>query len=198
MQLGQAIVQIVLPVVGILLLLTIVAALPFSISAAYRDKVQHIKALGVDLNISVLTLLILVGITLSLTGAFFLYHDYEQQLAKLNLLPAQITALDAAHRAELARARQVDVVAFVSLDGLDSEHPPNPTDMSCKLTLHGGAGSKEVQVSEGVHKAQYRVLLENMTAEGRIRSLQCKLKDGRAWFIDEFNPLEPEYELKRR
>jgi hypothetical protein len=195
---GQFIVQVVLPAVGILLLVLIVAALPFNISTAYKDKVQHIKAFGVDLDISVLTLLVLVALTLSLTGAFFLSRDYEQRLAALSELPAKLSALDTAHRVELARAKQVDVIALITLDGLDVDHAPEPKELSCTLRLHGGAGTKELEVSEGVLKAQYSVLLENLTAEERIRTLQCKTKDGRAWFIDKFNPLEPEYELKRR
>jgi hypothetical protein len=198
MLVGRFIVEVVLPVAGILLLVLIVGSLPFKISTSYKDKVQHIKAFGVDLDISILTLLVLVALALSLTGAFFMYRDYEQKLAALSDLPARLSALDAAHRVELARARQVDVIALITLDGMDPDHAPEPKALSCALRLHGGTGTKELEVSEGVLKAQYSVLLENLTAEERIRTLQCKTKDGRTWFIDKFNPLEPEYELKRR
>ena len=185
---GQLIVQVVLPIVGILLLLLTVA--PFKVAAPYKDKVQHFKAFGIDMDISVFTLLVLVGLTLSLTGAFFRYREYEQRLEALGKLPAQISALEAAHRAALARARQVDVNVFVTLDGVKADDARSQRP-GVHFASFRGAGPQPLEVRTGIVAAHYQVRLENVTAEERIRSLQCRVKGGRTWFIDRFNPLEP-------
>jgi hypothetical protein len=190
-------VEVVLPVLGVLLLVMTFAMVLFKFGEPYKDHIQHIQAFGVDLRISIVTLFVLVAVALSLTGAFFLYRNYEQQLASLRDMPKRVEDAEKSYKLALAQAKQIDVVALVTLGDTDPKHTPPPEALRCRLFLNESREYRDVNVRAGITSDQYFLVLDNLTADTRIRRLECRDRDGVTWDLREFNPLAPEYELHR-
>ena len=72
--------SIILPILGILILIFCVLSFVFPYGAKFKDKKQTINAFGVKLEVSVLTLFILIGVCLSSFGLYTQIKDYEGAL----------------------------------------------------------------------------------------------------------------------
>src|SRR5260370_33460709 len=71
---------IILPTFGVGIVLFCLLSFVFPYGERFKDKVQKIKALGVDLEVSVLALFILVGVVMAFVGVYLRVSDYEGRL----------------------------------------------------------------------------------------------------------------------
>jgi hypothetical protein len=189
---------VLLPLIGICVVLFSIFAFVRP-SNSLKDKTQRIRGFGLDLEVSVLTLFILIGLTFSMAGIYLVTREYEKKIedlagAKDDLKRAEI---DFAHA--LRQARQIDVTAYVTLDGSNDQGVPRPEQLECNLFLFGSQSPRRLSVGPGIQERQYQILIENLSQAVPIRLLTCQdTLTRRAWKLDQFNPLEPEYRLQKQ
>ena len=189
---------VLLPLIGIAIVLFALLAfvLPFGLSL--KDTTQKIKGFGLDLQVSVLALFVLIGLTLSLTGIYLITQDYESKIEELTDYKVKLQNAEHAFKQALAQARQVDVQALITLNDAGAEGSPDPQKLRCKLFIFGDAQPRDLRVEKGIQKGEYSVWIDNMNAGTIIRRLVCEDPDeNRKWTLEKFNPLNPEYSLAR-
>jgi hypothetical protein len=182
-----------LTLLGALLLLACLA-LVFTPLGNRLKTPQKIKGFGVDLEVSVLTVFVLIGFILSLSTFYMQLRDYEAQLASAR---SQADTL----RQSLAQAQKIEVYAYVSLEGIESvKEAPKLTDIHCSYLPHGQKDWINADVVPGKAPTNYRIILRDITPETNIESMKCADQNPqtpRSWSTGSFYPLTPSYTLKK-
>jgi hypothetical protein len=186
---------ILLPLIGIVVVLFSLVAFVAPFGTNLKDKTQRIKGFGLDLEVSVLTLFVLIGLTLSLSGIYLITRDYEAKLNELSEYRVKLARAEEDFSRALAQARQFDVTALLKLE--DDGNHPDPADLRCGLRLFIGP-TRPLTVEAGIKAGQYSVTIHSITQETVIRALECQhTKTKRQWILEQFNPLSPEYSLPK-
>lgn len=188
-----------LSVFGIIVLL-ICIALIFSRRATPLKAPQRIRGFGVELEISVLTLLVLVGFILSLSSIYMQVTGYQQRLASSADELKQLKSDMDSTRRQLEAAKKIDMTAYITLDGVGSPNDmPKLADLTSRYYVHG-QGDKPVQaeVSRGAEWTSLSLSLKNLTPETHIDRLEViDQKSNKVWVKTNFYPLNPTYSLSR-
>lgn len=87
---ARAIGAVLLPLVGILVVVFALLSFLRPNAVTLQGKTQKIKGFGLDLEISVLTLFVLIGMTFSLIGAYLVVQDYEGKIRETAELRQQL------------------------------------------------------------------------------------------------------------
>lgn len=187
-----------LSIFGVVVLL-ICIALIFSQRATPLRTPQRIRGFGVELEISVLTLLVLVGFILSLSSIYIQISGYQQQLTsskeELGTLKSEI----ALAKSQLEAARKFDMTVFVNLEGASNPSDmPKLGDLRSTYTVRGQSEPIQAYISRGIDSTNIRLTLKNITPETLIERLEVvDGKTQRVWVKTIFYPLNPTYELKK-
>lgn len=190
--------RIALPVLGIMILAFCLLSFFFPYGERFKEKTQKIKGFGIDLEISLLTLLVIVGMVLCATGIYPQIAGYEGRIASANEEARKAKAETDVVREALERSRIMRIQPLVTLEGVDATGMPNLMDLKCKYFLPRGDTPREAVVSPGYASNQLKVTLEDVSADTVIRSLiLVDLASQRRWWIENIAPLEPLYQLKR-
>lgn len=184
--------DLVLPFLGVVLIVFSILSFFLPYGEKIKGKIQKIKAFGVDVELSVLTLIILVGLILSFTGMYVQIQDYDNQL---NLAKADQLALQKA----LERAQKFQVNVLLTLEDVTADDMPKPDDLECEYHIMGEEQPVKVRVNEGYAFHEFRITLTDITTKTAIRSLILKdLSTNRKWAYNKvIMPLEPSYTLKK-
>jgi len=185
---------VLLPLVGVAVVLFTLVMFLRPNSANLHGKTQKLKGFGLDLEISVLTLFVLIGMTFSLVGTYLVVQDYETKVRETGELRQALTRASEAFDVALRKARQVDVTALIDLQDV-GDRVPDPNDLTCEVHLFN-APPRKLPVARGVDRGQYYVTLDNLSAGLLLLKLECRDSD-RRWTIARFNPLEPQYLLRK-
>jgi hypothetical protein len=184
------IVSYILPALGILILLICIGAFVFTYGERFRGKVQKIKAFGLDLEISVITFFVLVGVVFCLAGVYLQMRNYETSLAEARL--ERDKAMEA-----LALSRKFELTAVINLENLDENDIPKLEDLRCTYCLYGDMSPRNVDVVKGYRASQFKVIFKDISAKSQIAQLTLEeISTGRRWIKENFMPLEPSYTLK--
>jgi predicted membrane protein len=157
----------------------------------FKGKIQKIKGFGVNLEISIFTLFIIIGVILSLTGVYLQITDYEQQLNNSK-------KEEEAAKIALAQANKMEMRVVVSLEGVSENDMPKLEDVKCKYFLPGSDRHIEADVIKGVAQGTFKIILKDVTS--RTHVLRLVLEDNatnRKWEKMNFMPLEPVFSLKK-
>lgn len=159
---------------------------------------QQIKALGVELDVSVITVLVLVGFVLSLTSVYLQVKNYEGQLANTE---AKLDELNS----ELRHAGKVTFTPFVVLDGVSNpEKMPHVGDVVCTFVMVDGGNTvtRGAQVSAGAAANSLQVAMLDIPLSAEIRRIEISeitpIKP-RTWVVENVGyPLAPALNLSMR
>jgi hypothetical protein len=159
---------------------------------------QIIKGLGLDLNISLITLLVLVGLVLALTSTYLQIRNYDQQISDAQRRLATLET-------ELSSAGKVNVNAVVNFEGIASpEEMPDLTNIYCKYHVTGPGGEHWVdgaKVTPGVYPLDLILTLEDISPLSSIERVQVWDRNPaapRTWELDHAGQvLRPRFVLKR-
>jgi hypothetical protein len=188
-----------LSIFGIVVLL-ICLALTFTGRATPLRAPQKIKGFGVELEISVLTLLVLVGFCLSISSIYIHLSGYQKELsASKEQLSSLKNEIDSA-RKQLEAARKFDMTVFVKLDGVNGRKDmPKLEHLRSFYTVRGQDEPIIATVSRGVDSTSVRIGIKNLTPETLIERLDVVDADDtpRTWIMTQFYPLNPTYQLNR-
>ena len=189
--------SLVLSLLGIFILLVCLVLIA-SKRVPELKSTQTIKAWGLDLNISLITLLVLVGLVLALTSTYLQIRNYDQQIGEAQ---SKLASLETA----LTRAGKVNVDATINFDGVsNAEEMPDLTNVYCKYYLKGPDGDHWVdpaKITPGVYPLDLTLTLEGVTPMSSIERIQIwdrNPKAPRAWEADHVGGvLSPRFVLKR-
>lgn len=193
------IISLVLPLLGIMIVVFCVLSFFFPYGERFKDKIQRIKGFGLDLEVSVLTLFIIVGVVLSLTGIYLQVKRYEEQVKRYE--EQVLSAKEEARvvREALAKAQKMRMKPLVVLEGIDARDMPKLADVKCEYFLFANEKPVAVPVENGINGNQFRLTLEDVTYDTVIRSLILKDRSTKKkWFYENFSPFEPLYTLKKQ
>jgi hypothetical protein len=188
-----------LSIFGVVILL-ICIALIFSQRATPLRTPQRIRGFGVELEISVLTLLVLVGLILSLSSIYIQVAGYHQQLSSSKQQLDSLNSEIASAKRQLEAAKKIDMTVYVKLpEGGNPKDMPKLGDLRGTYYLRGQIDKPiPADISRGVNSNSYSVLLKNVTPDTFIDSLEVTdEKTGRVWVKKNFFPLSPNYDLKK-
>jgi len=156
---------------------------------------QRIKGFGVDLEVSVLTVFVLIGCLLSLSTFYMQMRNFESSIASAK---SESDGLKLA----LAQAQKTELYPNISLAGVDQiKDAPKLDWFHCRYLPHGQKDWIKADVLPGIETTTYRVILRNITTETNIERLECSDDDPktqRTWTKGSFYPLTPSYELKKQ
>lgn len=194
----SSMVHIILPIVGIGIIVFCVLSFFLPYGANFRGKVQKIKGFGVDLEVSVVALFIIVGVGMSFAGIYLEIKNFEERLALADQTrTAARTQRDLAMEA-LRNAKQFHINAFVTLAETTAASMPKLEDVEGSYHPWGEDPIKAV-VTKGLESNQFRIILEDVTRETVIRGIVIEDRaTGRKWKSkknESFSPLEPSYAL---
>jgi hypothetical protein len=159
---------------------------------------QIIKGLGLDLNISLITLLVLVGLVLALTSTYLQVRDYD---AQISAAAQKLTNLEMA----LARAGKVNINATINFEGLvKAEDMPKLTNIYCKYYVKGPEGERWIdraKITPGVYPLDLVLTLEDITPMSNIERIELWDQNPdaqRVWELDHIGyVLSPKFVLKK-
>lgn len=183
---------------GIMVVLFCLSSYIFPFGERFKDKTQKIKGFGVDLEVSVITLFILIGFVLTFSGIFLQLKDYDRQLQELERTRTERDAKIDFMQRQLTQLQKMEVHALVTLEGVDRRHLPKLQDLDCSYTFPGGelAKPESAPVSLGVGES-FQITLKDISRGTLIRHLVVEDRaTSRRWAIDNFEPLMPTLSLK--
>lgn len=188
---NSPIINIILPLIGLGILVLCMLSFFFRYGDKLKGKTQKIKGFGVDMEVSVLTVFILVGILLSFSGVYLRVKDYEKNLeAARNKEKAAKQALE--------QARKMEMKMFLVLEGVDESNAPKLEDLHCEYFLSGEDEPTTVDVTRGYSTGHFKAILKEMSCKDHIALLV--LEDQvihRKWVKRSFMPFEPEHLLTK-
>jgi len=193
---GQAM-SLMLSVAGVIFILISFLLIAFNKVPSLKVP-QQIKALGVELDVSVITVLVLVGFVLSLTSVYLQVKNYEGQISATE---AKLDELSS----ELRHAGKVTFTPFVVLDGVSSpDKMPRIGDVLCTFVMVDG-GSTETrgaQVSAGAASNSLQVAMLDIPLSAEIRRIEVTERTAvkpRTWVVENVGyPLAPALNLSMR
>lgn len=159
---------------------------------------QVIKGFGVDLNVSVITLLVLVGLVLALTSTYLQVKNYDNRLVEAD---RKLQAMDAA----LTRAGKMNVTGLISFEGInDINDMPNLQDVSCRYYVKSPdreGWMERAKVTPGIYGMDLMVTFENITPMSSIERLELADQNPerpRMWAVNDIGYLlSPKFTLRQ-
>lgn len=183
--------------IGIAVVLFCMLSFILPYGSRFREKTQKIKGFGVDLEVSVLTVFILIGFTFAFSGIFLQFKGYDNQLSALERERLERDATISRMQRELDHMQKMEIRALVTLDDVDPKTFPRLSDLECSYTLPGGQGPEKVDLSKGEGNS-IQITLRNITKDTHIRHLVLEDKATNIkWEYSNFEPLRPIYQLKK-
>ena len=143
------------------------------------------------MEVSVLTLFIIVGVCMSSFGIYMQINSYEEQLYQ---------AKKAKEKAEeaLVSAEKRRITFLITLEDVEEDSMPKLEDIQCKYHGHGVAEGKKADVIKGYTSNQFKIVLKDIKTTAYIMSLVVEdLSTNRKWVKKGFAPFEPDYQLKK-
>lgn len=186
------VISYILPALGIVILLFCLGSFLFPYGERFKGKIQKVKAFGFDLEVSVITFFVIVGVIFSLTGAYFQAKNYEAELSNAK------DKLDYANK-KLEEEKRLDVTAFVALENIDVDSLPISENLECKYYFQLDDNPHRADVIVTGSGDRYKINLKDLPCAKMIEKLEFKDRvTGRQWIKEGFYPLFPEYVLEER
>ena len=186
----SVLISYVFPILGILILLFCIFSYFFRYGEKFKGKVQKVKAFGVDIEVSVLSLFILIGLVFSALGVYLYLNNFD---AKISNYEAQMNKI----KTKLEEAEKRDIVLLVSLDGVSEENEPSLSDLQCHYKCPVSRHDERADVSKGYFPLQYKIHLRDIKRTTYIVKLVMEdAASGRKWMKMNFAPFEPYFKLE--
>lgn len=183
--------------IGIAVVLFCMLAYIFPYGERFRDKTQKIKGFGLDLEVSVLTVFILIGFVFTFSGILLQIRGYDDQLKKLEEARLERDARIAHMQLDIERLQKMEIHALVTLEGVDPGAFSRLSDLECEYTLSGRGEPQKADISKGDGNS-IQVTLKDVTRETHIRRLVLEDRGSNSkWEYVNFDPLQPIYNLKK-
>lgn len=193
---GPQTVSIVLSVAGIVFLFICLVLIAFNRVPTLKSP-QVIKAFGIELDVSIVTVLVLVGFVLSLSSIYLTVKNYEGQIADNQ---ARLKALET----QLQHTGKVVFTPFVVLEGItNADGMPPIGEVECRYVLVDGGNTLKgtAAVSAGVADNSLQLVLQDIPQTADIRRIEIVEKrpvKPRTWVVENLSfPLAPTLKMTK-
>lgn len=186
---------------GFALVLTCIALLFLPQGESYKTTLQKFSGLGLNIEISMLTVMALFGVGLALVPVLLPVYWQMQQVssqldeAKRDRESARGEVKTLQHTLE--KAQKFDVWVLVTLDGVTEDTRPKLSDIVSNYSVFGEREPISAAVTYGVAANQLRVLLTDVDRKTVVQRLVIDEPGRRRWAYDSFVPMEPTFVLKK-
>jgi len=183
---------------GIALLLLCIAILLTPLGKRFSEKTQKIQGFGLNLEVSVLTLLVLIAVALMTSGIWLQLQDVSKQLKQLEDDKRRAEESYKSAQDQLENAKKLGMVAFAKLDGVNDVSKLKLESFSCVFTNAAGDEEKAgLELSKGLNKI--KVIFLDLRRDTVIRSIAITNEQtGDKWVSrEEHRWLQPEIILTK-
>jgi len=193
--------NVVLPLFGVGIIVFCLLSFVFRYGKNIRGKTQKIKGFGVDMEVSVIALLIIIGVLLSIIGIYLQIRDFEAEIKKHEKKVVSANSAKEELKRALAQANKIHMNVLLTLDGVNPDQLPKLEEVVCEYYTIVGGEKKSVMapVTKGGHN-QFQITLTEVTKQTTITELSLKdLSTDRKWLYSDsktFWPLVPVYTLE--
>lgn len=189
-------VMVIIPILGFGIIIFCILSFFFPYGDKFKGKIQKIKGFGVDLQISIFTLFIIIGATLVLTGIYLYMEDYEKQLSEAENKVETAIIKEREARNELASAGKIDLRIVVKLEGIEENDMPDIKKVKFEYFVPGSDQPIAADVLPGPEIKSFKIILNDVSSATYITKLVLHEENtGRKWEKVNFMPLEPVFSL---
>ena len=197
--------DVVFPILGIGIILFCILSFVFSYGEKVRDKIQKIEAFGIHLEVSLLTVFLIIGLVLLFTRVYLGVIDYKGELERYKgELEHYKSEFEKAKRdiknlsESLNLTQNYRISPIIKLQGRGADNMPKPDEVDCRYYQSGKTDPTPVDVVGGPGSNLLRLELSGIKLNTFIQRLEIEESDsGNIWSLEDFIPLEPIYQLKR-
>jgi hypothetical protein len=185
---------------GIILLLSCVILLMSPLRDKISGATQKIQGFGLNLEVSVLTLLFLISAALISTGIWVKLGSIKDQLALSRLEKERADAKLQSLREEMDRFKRNSVEAWVTLDGVDDVSKLKYTALECDFQTSAADAPERCSISRGDFLNRVKVTFPDINKGTKIKALVIKESDApnREWsYTNEFDPFKQSLKLSK-
>lgn len=185
---------------GIVLLILCILVLVSPLRDRFSNATQKIQGFGLNLEVSVLTLLVLISVALMSTGIWMQLQDVSTQVRTLTEQKLNAELALQSTRDQLDNAKRIPLTVYASLEGVEDTSRLDVEALTCTYSDGPGPDKKaEVKRASGAHPKRIKILFTDVQGATIIESLT--ISDAQAkqqWGIREiFKPLQPTLDLSR-
>jgi hypothetical protein len=194
--------MIVLPLLGMGIIIFCLLSFILPFGERFKGRTQKIKGFGLDMEISIRTLYVLIGLVLAFTGTYLHLKKLKVYDKNQSKYIESIESENARLKEELVKSNKMAINMLVTLEGVGTDHVPALEDLECHYALRitGQQRLFKADVSPGIRNEEFQISLKDMTAETTVWAVIVRdLASNREWtYENPFLPLVPQYTLKRR
>ena len=193
---------IVLPVLGMGIIIFCLLSFILPFGEKFKGKTQKIKSFGFDMEISIRTLYVLIGLVLAFTGTYLHLRNLKVKDENQSKYITSIESENARLKEELAKSNKMPINMLVTLEGVATNNIPALEDLECHyvLRISGQQRSFKADVTPGICNEEFQITLKDMTTDNTVWAVIVRdLANNREWtYENPFLPLVPQYTLERR
>jgi hypothetical protein len=181
-------VNVVLPLVGLFLLAFCVLAFFLPYGQRFSNARQKVKAFGIDLEVSALTLFVLAALAMLFTGVYIRLTNFEGRVISLQQ-----------ELENLKNGQVLDVTWRVTLEGVEPATMPNLRNLRGRMVFGPTNQERSVPISLGRRNTELVLILQAVTRDLYIDTLEIIEQpdapniQGRVWRIDNVRAIEPRF-----
>ena len=190
--------NLILPGLGIAIILFCIASFVFPFGQRFKEGKQVIRGFGLDLEISVLTLLLLIGFVMTFSG-FYMYLRNENADTLREEIRELRGKLDAA-REEVQRAGRFTITANLVLPESVDVSSLDVGKLECRYTLFANPDSwVQAAVSQGLGGNSVRITFADIERRDVIQRLELREHGTESVLgvVMNIYPLQPLYKLEK-
>jgi hypothetical protein len=184
---------------GIILLLLCILILISPLRDRFSNATQRIQGFGLNLEVSVMTLLVLISVGLMTSGIWLQLKDINAQLQSLEAKKAEAELRAQQFQRQLEESRKMELPVFLTLEGVEDVSRLNFTSLECTYVTSSNDEPIRADVAPGRRSSDtVKVVLKDLTREVIIDKLEIYDRDSETrWRKVNFRPLQPTYELRK-
>jgi hypothetical protein len=167
---------------------------------------QRIQGFGLNLEVSVLTLLFLISVGFISCGLWLQLQNITKELSDLQSGKVQAETRAAQYQKELEDIRRTEMIVFLTLDGVEDVTKLKYTALTCTYDASSGDNQK-AEIALAPSANAIKVTLKNLKPDTFIKKLIVEDGDStRKWsskreaavqnLAGGFQPLQPVYDLR--
>lgn len=183
---------------GVVLLILCLLLLVSPFRDRFSSATQKIQGFGLNLEVSVLTLLVLISVGLMTSGIWMQLQNIDNKLKQLEI--EKTAAEEKAKRAEedLARTNKLGIVIFLKLEGVEDITKLSFQSLQCKYVMSSGE-ERKADISPAPVINRIKVNITDLQKDTIIDRLVVESTNSNLKWVSQtqFRPFQPTMELTR-
>lgn len=192
--------------IGIVIILLCLLTFILPSLAKLRESRQKFKGLGVELEMSTMMLVFLIGVLLTLPGFYFNIKDYEEEISrtesefteKIEKIQRENESL----KRMIDEAKRYDIVAILEFTPNESPNVTSLRNLDCQYSTWKRKEEEMIRASEvqpGPTAGSLRVRIRDLERDDLITIIQVTNRaDNTRWTYEKpYNPVEPNFQMKK-